>query len=435
MTRGRAVRTDGLGARELVHLVVVGAGPSGAFAALAAAERGFRVTLLEAAERIDRAPRAATFHPSTLEMIEGLGIMDDFVRVGLVARYFDFWDKPSHSLIARFDHDVLREDTRFPFVAQVEQHKLVDLILRRLESNPDVVVHRGARAVSLTQDEKTVTVGAKGSEGGMEVTGDWLVGADGGRSTIRAALGVEFDGYTWPERFVVLTTTFDFEAAIGCSYRSYFADPDGWANVFKVAGDDLRGRWRVVSATEPDESDDEALGDAASARRLRALSADAGVEHIEHRNLYKVHQRVASKFRVGRAFLVGDAAHVNNPIGGLGLNCGIHDVAELIGLLAEARDTECESVVEKYEPRRRAINIRYVQEQTVDNKRRLEEQSAEERAQRRTELERMAADPSRQREFLMRTSLLGSLPSRQRLTPVPDEEHADRGSRRRTCRL
>jgi 3-(3-hydroxy-phenyl)propionate hydroxylase len=392
-----------------LRLIVVGAGPTGAFAAMDAARRGFSVTLVEAERRIDTSPRAATFHPSTLEMVDSLGIMDDFVGLGLVARYFDFWDKPTHSLIARFDHEVLRDDTRFPFVVQVEQHKFVRLALERLKSHPNVTVHRGARALGLTQDERGVTLHAELKDGPIQIPGDWLIGADGGRSTIRKSLGIEFEGYTWPERFLVLTTTFDFESALGCSYRSYFADPHEWANVFKVAGDDGRGRWRVVTATHPEESDEEALGDAAATRRLHALSPEAGVRHIDHRNLYKVHQRVASGFRSGRAFLVGDAAHVNNPIGGLGLNCGIHDVVELLDLLTATRETGDESVLDQYESRRREINIRYVQEQTVANKQRLEERQPEKRTARRAELERRAADPSSQRAFLLRTSLLESL--------------------------
>jgi 3-(3-hydroxy-phenyl)propionate hydroxylase len=392
-----------------LRLIVVGAGPSGAFAAMDAARRGFSVTLVEAERRIDTSPRAATFHPSTLEMIDTLGFMDDFVGVGLVARYFDFWDKPTHSLIARFDHEVLRDDTRFPFVVQVEQHKFVRLALDRLKSYPNVTVHRGAKAFGLAQDERGVTVHVELDNGPREISGDWLIGADGGRSTIRKSLGIEFEGYTWPERFLVLTTTFDFESALGCSYRSYFADPHEWANVFKVAGDDGRGRWRVVSATHPEESDEEALGDAAAIRRLQALSPEARVRNVDHRNLYKVHQRVASRFRSGRAFLVGDSAHVNNPIGGLGLNCGIHDVVELLDLLTVARETSDESVLDQYESRRREINIRYVQEQTVANKQRLEERQPEKRTARRAELERRAADPSSQRTFLLRTSLLESL--------------------------
>src|SRR5262249_44182473 len=137
-------------------------------------------------------------------------------------------------------------------------------------------------------------------------------------------------GYTWPERFIVLTTSNDFQKMLDCCYRNYFADPDEWMNLFKVAGDDGKGRWRAVFPSHPEETDEEILTDEAVHRRLQGVCPTTTAYDVVHRNLYKVHQRVAKTFRAGRVFLAGDAAHVNNPIGGLGLNCGIHDAMELI---------------------------------------------------------------------------------------------------------
>jgi 3-(3-hydroxy-phenyl)propionate hydroxylase len=392
-----------------MSVVIVGAGPTGVVAALDAAQRGFQVDLLEAAESISDAPRAATFHPPTLEMLARLGIIEEFTAVGLVARHFDFWDKPSRTLTARFDHDVLRDDTPYPYVVQTEQHKLVRIALDRLAAHPNARVHIGTAATAVTQDADAAEVTATGPEGTRVFRADVVVGCDGGRSTIRKSLGVEFEGYTWPERFLVLTTTTDFQAELGCSFRNYLADPQEWTNLFKVAGDDGKGRWRAVFAARPDEPDDEVLGDPASERRLRGVLPSAGLDGLVHRNIYHVHQRVAARFRVGRVFLAGDAAHVNNPIGGLGLNCGIHDVTELMATLAEARPSGDQSLWDRYDRRRRAINIKYVQEQTVANKRRLEETDPERRRARAEELRQQASDEARQREFLLRTSLLASL--------------------------
>jgi 3-(3-hydroxy-phenyl)propionate hydroxylase len=392
------------------RVIVVGAGPVGVVAALSAALRGFPVTLLESEVDIDNSPRAATFHPSTLDMIDGLGIMEEFLAVGLAARYFDFWDKPSRTLVARMDHDVLRDDTRFPFVVQTEQHKLVRMCLARLERMPDVEVRLGWSVESVAQDEKSVTVKARSADGTDQVEGRWLIACDGGRSTIRKALGIEFEGYTWPERFVVLTTLYDFAGAMGCSPRSYFADPDEWANLFKVAGDDLQGRWRVVFPTGVDESDEQAMSDASSEARLARIWPAQEPRELVHRKLYKVHQRVAAKFRDGRIFLAGDAAHVNNPIGGLGLNCGIHDVMELLDTLESVVTGGAEeALLDRYERRRRTLNIEFVQQQTVDNKRRLEEKDPQKRRARLDELASIAADEERQRAFLRRTSLLDSV--------------------------
>ncbi|MCR6487901.1 FAD-dependent monooxygenase [Amycolatopsis sp. OK19-0408] len=386
------------------HIIVAGAGPVGAVAALAAAQRGFRVTLVERNAEIDHAPRAATFHPSTLELIDEVGVIDEFISVGLVCRYFDFWDKTTETLVARMDHDNLRDDTPFPYVVQTEQHKLVRIVLDRLEKMSDVDVRLGWSIDTITQDADTVTVSVSSGDETDVLTGDWLFGCDGGRSTVRKALGIEFDGYTWPERFAVLTTSYDFGTEMGCATRSYFADPNQWVNLFKVAGDDLRGRWRVVFAARPDQTDEEALGDEHASRVMTAIHPDERPRELLHRNIYNVHQRVAASFRSGRTFLAGDAAHVNNPIGGLGLNCGVHDALELVRTL----DTS-PSLVDRYERRRRTINIEFVQQQTVDNKKRLEEKDPAVRKERLDRLTEISADKQLQRAFLRRTSLLDSV--------------------------
>ncbi len=391
-------------------LVIAGAGPVGAVLALAAAERGLDVVLLEAGEAVVREPRAATMHPSTLAMLGGLGLMDDVVDQGLVARHFDFWNRADRSLIARLDHELLSDVTPYPFVVQLEQHKIVLMVLERLATLGNVDVRFGTAVTAVEQTATRVTAHTAGKDGPGRVSGDYLVGTDGGRSTVRKSLGIEFEGYTWPERFLVLTTLFDFRSEWDCSYRNYIADPDEWVNLFKVAGDDGLGRWRAVFPTGVDETDAQALGDEGARRRLRKLSStEDPADRLVHRNLYKVHQRVAKEFRRGRVLLAGDAAHVNNPIGGLGLNCGIHDAVELadtLGLVAEGGE---EDLLDRYGRRRRALNVEFVQQQTVSNKRRLEEKDPDKRAARQAELAEMAADPDRTRQFLMNSSLLNSV--------------------------
>lgn len=390
-------------------VIVAGAGPVGAVLALALARGGLRVTLLESETAIDDSPRAATVHPSTLDMLGRLGLMDEVVARGLVCRYFDHWDRPSGTLIARFDHEVLRGDTAHPFVVQIEQHKLVDMALRRLAAFDTVDVRLGTRVTRFTQDGTGVTVTAEGG-GEAEVLPGYLVGTDGGRSTVRKLADIEFEGYTWPERFLVLTTGFDFQAEWDCSFRSYFADPDEWVNLFKVAGDDGRGRWRAVFPTTADEPDDVALSDAAIARRLSRLARGASpADQLLHRKLYRVHQRVATSFRAGRVFLAGDAAHVNNPIGGLGMNCGIHDAVELAEALTEVGQGVDEARLDRYNTRRRPLNIEFIQQQTIANKKRLEEKDPRQREARAADLAATAADPQRHREFLLRSSLLASV--------------------------
>ena len=376
------------------NVIVVGAGPVGTVAALACARRGLSVTLLEAQARIDDSPRASTTQPPTLEILAELGLIDEYLRVGLVSRTFQFWDRPTLTLLAEFDFARLAGETAFPFVVQTEQHKLANMALAQLED-----ARMGSRVVSVSQDGEKVLVKTESET----LAADYVIGADGGRSTVRKSLGIDFEGYTWPERFLVITTKFDFQAALGCCLRNYMADPQEWTNLFKVAGDDLKGRWRAVYNTREDEPDEEALSDAAVRARLSRIHVPESQRDYLHLNLYAVHQRVANSFRKGRVFLCGDAAHVNNPIGGLGLNSGIHEAWHLAGLLGRPG-----ADLDEYENVRRPLNIKYVQEQTVANKKRLEEREPAQRAKRFEELRAMADDPARHKAFLRRASLLES---------------------------
>src|SRR5687768_10808938 len=375
------------------NILVVGAGPVGAVAALACVRFGHRVTLLEAQERIDDSPRASTTQPPTLEILAELGLIEEYLRVGLVARTFQFWDRPTRELVAEFDFARLKDETAFPYVVQTEQHKLASMALERLQGR----VRMGARVTGISQSDDCVSVQIDKET----LTADYVIAADGGRSTVRKSLGIEVEGYTWPERFLVITTKFDFQAALGCCLRNYMADPQEWTNLFKVAGDDLKGRWRAVFNTREDETDVEALADAAVRARLGRVHVPQDQRDYLHLNLYSVHQRVAKSFRKGRVFLCGDAAHVNNPIGGLGLNSGIHEAWHLANLLKDEN-----ADLDAYERVRRPLNIKYVQEQTIANKKRLEEKEPAQRARRFQELKAMADDPQRHKAFLMRAALL-----------------------------
>ncbi len=391
------------------RVAVVGAGPVGAVTALGLAIAGFEVTLIEAETEIVTAPRAATVHPSTLDLLEPFGILDEAIRVGLVARYFDFWDRPTSTRVARFDHAVLDGLTAHPFVVQIEQHKIVRIALERLAAMDNVRVLLGTRVEALDIRDDGAVLSVIGPDGPDLISADRVVGSDGGRSTVRKQLGIEFDGFTWPERFIVLTTSFDLERIFDCDYRNYFSDPVEWVNLFKVAGDDGSGLWRAVFPVPEGESDEEALSVAAGEHRLAGLSLELAGAEVVHRNLYRVHQRVAASFGAGPVLLIGDAAHVNNPVGGLGLNSGIHDASDLVTTLVAERDDGDQSLLDRFRDRRRTLNIEFVQEQTVANKRRLEETDPQVRAKSLENLRESAADPERAREFLRRTSLLASL--------------------------
>jgi 3-(3-hydroxy-phenyl)propionate hydroxylase len=394
-------------------ILVAGGGPVGCIAALALARQGIPVHVFEAQPRVDDSPRAATTHAATLEMLAELGLVEEVIRRGLIEPKFRIWDRASREIIAEFDFAVLKDDTRFPYVVQCEQHKLANMAIERLRRLAHARVDFSARVMSVRQFDDRVEALVEDARGSRKIAGSYLIGADGGRSTVRKALGIAFEGYTHPERFLVLTTSFSFDAEHAQCSRNYFSDPDEWCALFKVTGDDGSGLWRVLFPTRVEETDEQALDADAVEGRLQKFFPKLGRYPVVHRNLYNVHQRVAASFGKGRVFLAGDCAHVNNPLGGLGLNFGIHDAMELSALLGRVLRGEAPAqILDQYDRFRRPLNIEYVQQQTIANKKRLEEKDLAIRAQNNEALRRTAADPVAHRAYLLRASLIESVRKR-----------------------
>src|SRR5215217_4773748 len=166
-------------------VLIAGGGPVGLFCALLLAREGIPVRVFDSNDDLQLDPRAATTHPATLEVLSQAGLVEEMERVGLVAPIFQFWDRPSGQLVAEFDHALLKNDTPYPYVVQCEQFKTTRIILDRLKPLPNVEVHFGSEVVALEQDANsvTVTVRSKGHE--SRHSGSYLIGADGGRSTVR----------------------------------------------------------------------------------------------------------------------------------------------------------------------------------------------------------------------------------------------------------
>src|SRR5215831_12303325 len=224
-------------------ILIAGGGPVGMIMALALARQNIPVQVLEAEARVNDSPRAATTHAATLEMLADLGLYDEVARRGLIEPKFRIWDRMRRKLIVEFDFGVLKSDTRFPYVIQCEQHKLANMTVERLRTYAHARVEFSAPVMALEQFDDRVEVVVDGASGRRKLIGEDLIGADGGRSTVRKALGIEFQGYTHPERFLVLTTPFAFDAEFAQCSRNYFSDPDEWCALFKVTGDDGSGLW------------------------------------------------------------------------------------------------------------------------------------------------------------------------------------------------
>jgi 3-(3-hydroxy-phenyl)propionate hydroxylase len=391
-------------------VVIAGAGPVGVIAALALARQGIPVHLIEAGEHLDETRRASTTHAATLELLGPLGLADDIIAQGLIAPRFQVWERSPRRLVAEFDFGRLRDVTPYPFAVQCEQYKLTRIAFERLRAFPNITCEFTARVTGVHQSDDRVAVTVERGDGIGTVEGDYLIGADGAHSAVRKALAIDFAGFTHPERFLLLTTQGDFGGAYDASARHWFVDPKEWCGLFPVTGEGGRPFWRGLFPSRPDETDAAALGDDAVERRFQRFHPAAGAYPIVHRNAYRVHQRVAAQFRRGRVFLAGDAAHVNNSLGGLGLNFGIHDAVELADILGRViRRAAPPQTLDLYEARRRSLNIDYVQRQTIANKKLMEEKDPVRRAANLEALRRTAEDPAAHRAYLMRASLLESL--------------------------
>jgi 3-(3-hydroxy-phenyl)propionate hydroxylase len=403
------------------RVLVAGGGPVGLFCALLLGRQGIPVTVFDVNDGLQADPRAATTHPATLEVLGEAGLVDDMARVGLIAPTFQFWDRPTGNLVATFDLDLLKNDTKYPFVLQCEQFKTAKIILERLNKMPNVEVLFGHKISSFTQTADRVKVNIETKNGIETHDGAWLIGADGGRSTVRKGADIAFEGFTWAERFLVLTTPFDFNKELGYCHRSYFADPDEWCNCFKVAADGPPGLWRLVFPADANVSEESLLTDEAIHARFQKFFPNETPYDIVHRNLYTVHQRVASTFRKGRILLAGDSAHVNNSIGGMGLNGGLQDAANLAEKLVQVLNGAPDHLMDLYSLQRRTVSIEYVQAQSIANKKQLETREPEERKKVLADLAETAADPVKARAYLLRTSMIAL---QQRAAAINLEEAA-----------
>jgi 3-(3-hydroxy-phenyl)propionate hydroxylase len=386
------------------RVVVVGAGPSGLTAALFLSEQGVPVTVLERGIEPFEDPRAATFHPPTLEMFARSGITARMHKTAIVARHWQIWDR-GRGLVAEFDLAALADVTPYPYRLQFEQHKLVRLLLETLADRPGVDIRFGVDAVDVIQDEDGISVRTAAND---EVRGAFVIGADGGRSVVRKSQGIDFAGFTYQERFVVVTNRFDFSRK-GYAYSCYVSDPDEWCALFKVPGSGPPGIWRVVFPTAPEAQESDLLDHAAAERRLQAFIPTGERYGVTHTNLYTVHQRVAATYRAGRVLLVGDAAHVNNPLGGMGMNFGIHDAVNLADKLARVIDGGDASLLDLYDRQRRHVANAFLQAMTIQNKKLLEERDLTVRAGNLADQAAIARDPDRSRAYLMRTSMIDGL--------------------------
>ena len=399
-------------------------------AAAALARDGIETVVIERTAQPQTDWRASTFHAGTLELLEEIDITHAMLAEGLHVPRYQFRDRRA-GLIAEFDLSILADETRFPYRLQLNQQRLVGLLWDRLRSDPHVAMRFGVEAISTREVSDGVEVTVRTPSGVETLVGDYVIGADGAGSPVRKSIGTPFEGFTYEERFLIVSTPWDMRTMLpGIAEVNYVSDPEEWLFILRTPD-----AWRVLWPVPADVDDVTALSDAEIQRHLQGVARSEADYPIIDTQLYRVHQRVAESFRTGRVALIGDAAHVNSPVGGVGLNSGIHDAFDLTRRLARilVNGSDPDEELDAFADVRRQVAIEYVQADTQRNTDRLRERDPELRRQSEHELQEIAADPERARQWLRRVSLLESVrrfgiglapaETRSRLAAVLSDEH------------
>jgi 3-(3-hydroxy-phenyl)propionate hydroxylase len=386
------------------RIVVVGAGPVGLTAALALGRRGIPTTLLAAEPQLVVELRGSTFHPPTLDLLDEFEVVPRMIEVGLKAPTWQFRDRETGP-VATFDLSLLAGDTNHPYRVQCEQWKLMQLLERMLCQLPGADIRFGHEVKGVHQDDDGVTVTANTASGPVEVESRYVIAADGAHSAVRRSLGVEFEGFTYPELFLIASTDFHFEQVLtDIAYVNYIADPLEWLVLLRVPG-----LWRVLVPAHESSSRELLLSDQSLQGVLNRVVLRPEPYRIAHRSLYQVHQKVAKSFRYGRVVLAGDAAHINNPLGGMGMNGGIQDAFNLADKFKEVWAGADDRLLDRYDRQRRTVAVEAVQQHTHRNAQIISERDPQIRRKSLDAMRRTGADKNAAREYMLRSSMIYSM--------------------------
>jgi 3-(3-hydroxy-phenyl)propionate hydroxylase len=384
-------------------VLIIGAGPTGLSLATGLMRNGIPCRVFESLSDLSSEARASTFHPRTLEMLAEWGVLEPLLARGYTVHQLQYWERRSRELIAQFNYQHIADDTPYPFRLQCPQNVLTRVLQPIVEASGCVDLRMSHTLTGLTDHGDHVEAVFDTPAGRVIETGRYLCAADGSRSAVRHALGVAFDGMTYEDRFLLVACDLDFSQFFaGFGPVCYLFDPSEWVIVLH-----LPDVTRVVFRLRDDEDEAAARQPDAIRARMSAFIGQQVAPEIRGTSVYRVHQRVAARFNVGSALILGDAAHINNPMGGMGMNSGIHDAYHLAPVLANAlRHGHDDAAFERWATRRRAFALEDVRAATDKNYRDMASADTEYRQSRDAELRAIAADPARSRAWLLRAAML-----------------------------
>jgi 3-(3-hydroxy-phenyl)propionate hydroxylase len=387
------------------EVAVVGGGPVGLVTALLLAREGVATALLEKTPDIETDLRASTFHPPTLDLLDGIGLAGGLIAQGLISPQWQVRLHPEGDR-AVFDLGVIANATRHPYRVQCEQWKLSSLVLAALRVEPHAEIFFATEVMGVAQDDEGVTLDLGGASAPAKLRARFVIGADGARSVVRQALGFGFEGETYPETTLLATTTFPFEDHLeGLTNIAYCWKAGGNFSLLRVPG-----RWRVSIYPREDMPVEVQITDEAIAASMQEIVPNPPGYDVMEKRSYRVHKRIAPRYYRGRVALAGDAAHLNSPSGGMGLNGGLHDAFELVAALRDVRaGAPLAGCLDRYERRRRPVALEQIIAQADANRARMREKDPAKRREILANLQAIAADRQRQEDHLLRTSMIVGL--------------------------
>ncbi len=386
-------------------VIIIGAGPVGTFAAYCLAEYGIETLVLESESTCETDMRASTFHPSTLKYLDNLNLADELIEKGLKAPIFQYRIRSTDEVL-EFNLQELDDVLDFPFRLQCEQYKFARMLAGKLDRHRHSSVLFNRKLINFSEGNNKVTLDVDHHGTNEQYQCDYLIGADGANSIVRRNLGIEFSGFTYEEKFFTLSTQKPLENYFSnLSYVNYVSDPEEWFVLLKAPS-----AWRILVPV-PQTLDDKAIksNDYVSDIFTRVLNSCDPIETI-HRTIYRVHQRVVNKMRYGRIMLAGDSAHLNNPLGGFGMNGGLHDAwnlaEKLDGIINHKKDQD---LLNLYDRQRRTVMNDFIQKQTIRNKKMIEETGDANYSSEWMRMRNLHENENERRDYMLRQSMTQSL--------------------------
>ncbi len=383
-------------------VAIVGAGPVGLCAAMKLARLGVHSIVLERDQSISKDLRASTFHPPTLDMLSEFGLTEHMITEGLIVPEWQVRLHASHES-AVFDLSVLKADTQHPYRLQYEQAAFCALLEARVETESRIDLRRGFEVAEIVQHDDGIRIFS--AENKQLVRAEFLIAADGAASTLRKLLDLPFAGLTYPETTLLATTRFPFEEHLpGLSWVNYCWSDRGTFSLLRVPD-----RWRVSLYADEAEEIADALKPARLQERLQEIVTNKRGYNIIEARPYRIHQRILDTYRVDRVVFAGDAAHINSPSGGMGMNCGIHDAFNLAEKLAAILAGEDMALLDLYDRQRRPLARDDILKRANENRQRMQQRDPAWRRAELTRLQGIAADADTAREYLLGSSMIAGL--------------------------